>query len=419
VPEYDCWKRAGSRRDARPFHKVGNPALTDILPPITETRAQRSVAAPPVRRRYRRTLTAIDVVAVGLVTYLGAAALNASDLQRLARRQPLGTRREIAVAFTDQARAISHAVGLDQPGRAIERLRDVPDPAATTVPPRRPIGTTAVSAAPLPTTSRSTSATTATPTTLAADQDFRLSPAAIDALIASLSPPPTTTTTAPTTTTTLAPTPIVSPNAPIAYWYGGDSLSQGLGRSLERVAVEDHGSTVSGKGVISTGLARPDVFDWSSTISLAVTQTKLNVAVILLGANDTQSLLRGESTFEFGTPEWIAEYRDRIGALMTQADHGSVHLIWVGLPPVRQGSLEKQLRLVDDLFRSEAARHRNTTYVDLRQAFGNAEGGYDPYCHDTGSSQVLCRSNDGVHFTDTGYDRLARLVMKTARSLTA
>jgi hypothetical protein len=32
---------------------------------------------------------------------------------------------------------------------------------------------------------------------------------------------------------------------------------------------------------------------------------------------------------------------------------------------------------------------------------------------------VLCRSNDGVHFTDTGYDRLAKLVMAKARALTA
>ena len=87
--------------------------------------------------------------------------------------------------------------------------------------------------------------------------------------------------------------------------------------------------------------------------------------------------------------------------------------------PVRQASLEKQLRVIDDIFRSEAALHPHSSYVDLRAAFGSTvDGSYDPYCHGEGSSQTLCRSNDGVHFTETGYDRLAALVVQRARTLT-
>lgn len=418
--------------------------MTDILPPITDASIDRSIALTPTRRRNRRTLTVIDVVAVGLVTYLGAAALNSSDLQRIARRQPLGTHREIVVALTDEARQVSSRVGLDQPGRLIERIRGIADTTATTTP-SRPIvrvlsETTTTSTSATPTTSPTTAVPTiavptivtngvpldphvprpaGTPTEPVNPQIPRLAASTSTAVPATTTTAPGTTTTSGTTTTTPAPVPIVAPTAPIAYWYGGDSLSQGMGRSLERLAEADHGSTVSGKGVISTGLARPDVFDWSAAIGLAISQTKINVAVVLLGANDTQSVQSGDRTFEFGTPEWTKEYRDRIDALMTQADRGLVHLVWVGLPPVRQGSLEKQLRVIDEVFRSVAARHRNTVYLDLRRAFGSDDGGYDPYCHDDSSSQVLCRSNDGVHFTDTGYDRLAKLVMKTARSLTA
>lgn len=406
--------------------------MTDILPPITDTSVEHTPALSPTRRRNRRTLTAIDVVAVGLVTYLGAAALNASDLQRIARRQPLGTHREVVVALADEARHFSGRLGLDQPGRVIERIRGIADTSATTALARPIVRVVSVVAPPTsldPPTTWVTAAPVLSSSESSVNQQVpRSAGTPVNPQVPRLSSTTTTlaaattltSTTAPsTTTTTLAPVPIVAPTAPIAYWYGGDSLSQGMGRSLERLAEADHGSTVSGKGVISTGLARPDVFDWSSAIGQAIGQTKINVAVVLLGANDTQSLQSGDRTFEFGTPEWTNEYRDRIDALMTQADRGSVHLVWVGLPPVRQGSLEKQLRIIDDVFRSVATRHRNTTYLDLRRAFGSDDGGYDPYCHDDSSSQVLCRSNDGVHFTDTGYDRLARLVMTTARSLTA
>jgi uncharacterized protein len=389
--------------------------MTDILPTLTDTAAEVSAAAPVRRRRTRRTLTAVDVVAVGVVAYLGSTLLNASDLQRLAQRQPLGTQREVAVVLTDGARGLSRALGTDQPGRAIERVRGIPDarssitlppafqtssvipfvpPAVTAITPRRPEDRGA-------------------PTTVSVNRSPAVTWVSNPTSVAP------TTTVAATTTTTAAPKPLFAADQPIAYWYGGDSLSQGFGRSLERLAGDDAKSSVSGKGVISTGLARPDVFDWSATFDLAITHTKINVAVMLLGANDDQDMETTDDTVGFGTPGWANEYRRRVAALMARADQSAVRLLWIGLPPVRQGTLDTKLKVIDGIIRDEATRHHSTTYIDSRAAVGSPEGGYDPYCHDEGSSQVLCRSNDGVHFTDTGYDRLAKLVMAKARALTA
>ena len=389
--------------------------MTDILPMLTDTAAEVSAAAPVRRRRTRRTLTAVDVVAVGVVAYLGSTLLNASDLQRLAQRQPLGTHREVAVVLTDGARGISHALGADQPGRAIERVRGIPDAHSNiTLPPALQTSSAMsfVASAVASTTVRRPEDRTA-PTTVSADH----SPAVT--WVSSPTSVVPTTSVAPTTTTTAAPKPLFATDQPIGYWYGGDSLSQGFGRSLERLAGDDAKSTVSGKGVISTGLARPDVFDWSATFDLAITHTKINVAVVLLGANDDQDMETTDDTVGFATPGWATEYRRRVAALMARADQSVVRLLWIGLPPVRQGTLDTKLKVIDGIIRDEATRHHNTTYIDLRAEVGSPEGGYDPYCHDEGSSQVLCRSNDGVHFTDTGYDRLAKLVMAKARALTA
>ncbi len=389
--------------------------MTDILPTLIDTAAEVSAAAPVRRRRTRRTLTAVDVVAVGVVAYLGSTLLNASDLQRLAQRQPLGTHREVAVVLTDGARGISRALGTDQPGRAIERVRGIPDARSNiTLPPAFQTSSAIPFVAPA-----------VTVTTIRRPEDRAAPPTVLvnhSPAVTWISSPPTgapTTTVAPTTTTTAAPKPLFATDQPIAYWYGGDSLSQGFGRSLERLAGDDAKSTVSGKGVISTGLARPDVFDWSATFDLAITHTKINVAVVLLGANDDQDMETANDTVGFSTPAWATEYRRRVAAIMARADQSAVRLLWIGLPPVRQGSLDTKLKVIDGIIRDEATRHHNTTYIDLRAEVGSPEGSYDPYCHDEGSSQVLCRSNDGVHFTDTGYDRLAKLVMAKARALTS
>jgi hypothetical protein len=386
--------------------------MTDILPMLTDTAAEVSAAAPVRRRRTRRTLTVVDVVAVGVVAYLGSTLLNASDLQRLAQRQPLGAHREVAVVLTDGARSISHSLGIDQPGRAIERVRGIPDARSNIT---------------LPLTLQTSSAVafvSSAVTTAARRPEDRSAPTTVSAnpspAVTWVSSPATVvpSTIAPTPTTTAAPKPLFAADQPIAYWYGGDSLSQGFGRSLERLAGADAKSTVSGKGVISTGLARPDVFDWSATFDLAITHTKIDVAVVLLGANDDQDMETANDTVGFGTPGWAVEYRRRVAVLMARADQSAVRLLWIGLPPVRQGTLDTKLKVIDGIIRDEATQHHNTTYINLRAEVGSPEGGYDPYCHDDGSSQVLCRSNDGVHFTDTGYDRLAKLLMAKARALT-
>ena len=378
--------------------------MTDIRTPVQHTIEvipSRSPSAP--RRRTRRTLTAVDVVAVGVVTYLVAAVLNASDLQRIALRQPIGVPRQTAISLTNKLRVASHSVGLDQVGRAIENFRGIPDVSAA-----KPVTKIipAVSTV-IPVTSPAPTTTIKIPTTTTV---ANASPA-----VTWLATPATT---VPVTTTVSVPKQLFAPGDPIAYWYGGDSLSQGLGRSLERLAGDDHGSTVNGKGVISTGLARPDVFDWTSTITAAIARGGIDVALILLGANDDQTMQNTDAIFDFGTPEWTEEYRQRVAALMAAADQTKVRLVWVGLPPVRQASLEVKLKAIDAIFRQEAGHHQHVEYLDVRSVVGTPDGAYDPYCHDDGSSQVLCRSNDGVHFTDTGYDRLAAMVMTKARSLT-
>ena len=112
------------------FYPLWGNRMTDIL----QTEIAVEVSHAPVRRRRtRRTLTAVDVVAVGAVTYLVAALLNASDLQRMAQRQPLGTHREVAVSLTDTLRDASRSIGLDQPGRLIEQQRGVADVANDSV----------------------------------------------------------------------------------------------------------------------------------------------------------------------------------------------------------------------------------------------------------------------------------------------
>ena len=69
----------------------------------------------------------------------------------------------------------------------------------------------------------------------------------------------------------------------------GDSLAAGLGFFADRVfrpALVD----VRKQGRISTGLARPDYFNWPAEMRYIVDRYRPDLTVVMVGENDNQSL---------------------------------------------------------------------------------------------------------------------------------
>ena len=357
--------------------------VTDLLPPPSPTDIVQVDARPEPRLP---TQPVVRIVGIGAVAYCVAALLNATSLRHQAERMPLGAQRDTAIAAADVAVDWSHRLGFDRPGEVVQDIRTNPPRQLPAPPP------------PVSATTTTTIATTPTTTPVAAS----------------------TTPTSSAPTTTAVPPPAVRPptlpaGTALRAWFGGDSLAQGLGLALERSADGKQLARLDGKGVISTGLARPDVYDWARDVSAAIAGGDHDVLFLLLGANDAQPLKPSDgSTAEFGDPAWVDEYRLRAAALMAQADSARTRLIWIGLPRVRTDSLDRKLGVISAAVAAESTLHAAVTYVDLRTAL-TPDGGYDPYCTSPDGGSFLCRTNDGVHFTAEGYRFLAELAIKAAR----
>jgi hypothetical protein len=345
------------------------------------------------RRRPRR-LSAIQIILVGAVAYGGATLLNARTLERTAARLPFGDRRDVAVQVADAAGDVSTALALDRPARLVERIRgdgsSPPGSVAPIAPPTPSTSPDALRPGPAPTT-------TTTP------------PAATTA-----APTPTT---APALTTTTVP-PLRTPTAeqPLAIWIGGDSIAEGLGASMERLAGQTDTMRATSQARLSTGLTRPDYFDWPTAVTNVITEQQPDVLVVVFGTNDPQPIQTATGTFSFGTPEWEAEYRVRVDAVMGAAT-GDRKLVWVGLPLVRRESLEPKLEVLDRIFAEEAVKFPDVSFVDTRTMF-SPSGTYDAYLTLPDGSPTLVRAADGVHFTITGYDMLAQAVIDRITTLT-
>jgi lysophospholipase L1-like esterase len=368
---------------------------------MTDLRTRpETVADRPARRSTRpRTLSAAQVLVVGIVVYTGAILLNASWLQRWANSLPIGTQRTVMLRGANLARGISHAIWLDRPGNAIERLRHQPvmPVHVPLVPPAPAVHATSVAPAPAPApvpvlSVVVTSVVAATSVVRPADRFELAPPAAATLIVPAANHVPT----------------VVG----LSLWFGGDSLAQGIGEAMRHVATETDNTTVNGRGIVSSGLSRPDVLDWATEVASA--KGASDVVVMMVGANDTADIVTSTGVAAFGEQAWLDEYTARVANVMSQVDRGTTTMVWLGLPPVRNASLEQKLRQIDELIRAEAARHPHVIYVDLHAAFGTEDGSYRGYCDGFGGGQVLCRSNDGVHFNDAGYEMVARLVMHAA-----
>ncbi|MEP6972725.1 MAG: DUF459 domain-containing protein [Actinomycetota bacterium] len=196
----------------------------------------------------------------------------------------------------------------------------------------------------------------------------------------------------------------------------GDSLATGLGISLERV-LKPSLVRVSRQGRISTGLARPDYFDWPAALTEVVDNFRPDLVVIMLGENDNQALRTpaGREETSVGTFAWPRAYQQRVSDFMHLATSKGARVVWVGLPIVsdqgRWGIIERQ----NTLFEGAAAQVDDVAYLNAWDLFSAPNGGYTAYYQD-GSSIELVRESDGLHFNAAGYELLARAVAEMART---
>jgi uncharacterized protein len=224
----------------------------------------------------------------------------------------------------------------------------------------------------------------------------------------------TTSTVAPSTTTT-APSlsgPLRTPTAtqPLRAWAGGDSLAAGptwaLGELLRTTGVvaphiEFH---------VGTGLVNQSFFPWTEHLADVVAEQRPEVMFFMSGANDNQPI----EGHQPGSPEWLAAYRSRVGAVMDVAKPIGARLLWAGMPPMKDPAFSGRMGVVNDVLRSEAASRSWVTYVDLWPTFSTpgSPGTFQAKLPGIDGDLKTLRADDGVHMNVSGSRVVAREWMK-------
>ncbi len=217
-----------------------------------------------------------------------------------------------------------------------------------------------------------------------------------------------------TTTTEVDLTPVLrAPTAtePLRLWLGGDSMSQEVGASMARAVTETGIIAATIDARVSTGLTRPDYFNWPQHLVDEVVPTDPEVVVIMFGANDSQNLALEDGTVCQRFEQcWLDEYRRRVAGtmdLLRDREANDRLVIWVGQPIMGPGSGVAGMENLNAIYWEEARSREWIHYFDSWSYFITPEGEYAYYLPSADGADHQMRTADEVHLSVAGADRLA------------
>jgi hypothetical protein len=254
----------------------------------------------------------------------------------------------------------------------------------------------------------STEAATPTPTTNASTTEAPTTSA------------PTTTeaptTTAPTTTTTAPPllrTP--SPEQPLDTLIIGDSTAYEVGNAMLRANTEGLLATeVLFK--TSSGLARPDFFDWAYYLGFVADNNPPELMVLSLGANDGQDLHAPDGTIHLLPSDgWRAEYLRRVDEVSRRITEAGTTLYWIGQPLALDPVYSEGMEIINSVYAEVADRYDDVEFVDIWEVLAGPDGGYVKAIEGPDGQPLEIRAEDDIHLTEAGADIAAEHAMARLR----
>ena len=209
---------------------------------------------------------------------------------------------------------------------------------------------------------------------------------------------------------------------PAVVYIAGDSDAGTFGPYLQELLSESDIVATELDYKVSSGLSRPDFFDWPERFAAGLTEVDPDIVVVTFGGNDAQGLADRSGDFIVGQPDsdtadWKREYGERVGRVMDQLSADGRTLIWVGIPNDDNPKVTSRLQVQDEVVRAEAGERPDVVFVDTWERFSGRNGGWAEYVIDPRDNQGKdVRAGDGFHLNEVGAEILALDIAEAIRA---
>jgi hypothetical protein len=199
------------------------------------------------------------------------------------------------------------------------------------------------------------------------------------------------------------------PTKPYRFLIVGDSLvavAGGFGDIMEQKLITFSETAVSRKGKVSSGLSRPDYFDWNKEAETAISSFSPNIAIVMMGTNDAQSfeVVRGgkKQVIEYGTSQWDEEYLSRARSFIEKFTGRGVVLYWIGLPAMRDAVYAEKIKHVNELQNKAVQLDPMAKFISAEKLMSDENKVYQPFMADEQGVMRATRNPDGIHLSYFG-----------------
>ena len=188
----------------------------------------------------------------------------------------------------------------------------------------------------------------------------------------------------------------------------GDSLMEDLGPRTHRAMKHRKGLEFVVSAKFSTGLCRPDFFDWPAHMREVIAKRKPDLVIFFIGANDGLSVKEGKKLTPPGGENWRAAYARKMDELVTIARGAGAEIIWVEMPAIG-GRYNKLLHETQKAQREYCESHG---LISLRTdpLLSGEWGKFTPFGTYRGKT-VRLRTKDDTHLTPEGNKKVLEELM--------
>lgn len=181
----------------------------------------------------------------------------------------------------------------------------------------------------------------------------------------------------------------------------GDSLMEDLGPTAHRTLRHRKGLHFILTAKYSTGLSRPDYFNWPQNMQKAVSETSPDLIIFFIGANDGMPIkVNGRNVYPNSGEAWRKAYREKMAELFTIGRNHGCDMLWVGLPPM--GSRYAKILAQTALAQQEGCAEHGISFIDTTSVLGDTNGNFRAYMTDSQGNTIRLRAKDKEHLSPMG-----------------
>ncbi len=195
----------------------------------------------------------------------------------------------------------------------------------------------------------------------------------------------------------------------------GDSMMmEGLGPTLQKALGKFSDLNVVRQGRYSSGLSRPDFYDWPQNIQRLIKEHNPHMIIVSLGANDTQDIVVNKKRHFIDSKSWERVYAIRALNFLETTIGDDREILWVSLPIMIKMPYAKRTKIISKIQAEVSSYYENVEFLNIEHLL-TKNGAFTAHIMGENNKTIRLRSKDNIHVSTEGGHILTSYVLPHAQ----